>query len=118
VEELKDRHGEPPWSEPMVVNDRFTVTVICQDPGHRNDWHYHVVDECWYVYQGELSWTMEGQPAPIHVSVGEWVMAPANTFHLIQVHGDGAAIRIAISYTGEPHRHERVDRPPAPEGAL
>jgi quercetin dioxygenase-like cupin family protein len=118
VEELKERHGRAPWSERMVVNDRFTVTVICQDPGHRNDWHYHLVDECWYVHEGELSWTMEGRPAPIRVGAGEWVLAPANTFHLIQVHGDRAAIRVAISYTGEPHRHEREDKPPAPEGAL
>ena len=117
VEELKARHGPPPWYERIVVNDRFTVTVICQDAGHRNDWHYHLVDECWYVYEGELSWTLEGRPEPIEARAGEWVLAPANTFHLIQVHGDGAAIRIAISYTDEPHRHDREDRPPAPPGA-
>jgi len=114
VEELKARHGRAPWLEQMVVNDRFTVTVICQEPGHPNDWHYHLVDECWYVYEGELSWTMEGQPRPIHARAGEWVLAPANTFHLIRVHGDRAAIRIAISYTGEPHRHERENKPPHP----
>jgi quercetin dioxygenase-like cupin family protein len=117
VEELKARHGRAPWLERMVVTDRFTVTVICQDPGHQNDWHYHLVDECWYVYEGDLSWTMEGRPEPIHVRAGEWVLAPANTFHFIQVHGDRAAIRIAISYTDEPHRHDRENKPPAPEGA-
>jgi quercetin dioxygenase-like cupin family protein len=117
IEDLKALHVRAPWSEPMVVNDRYTVTVICQDPGHQNDWHYHLVDECWYVHEGELSWTMEGQDEAIHVRAGEWVFAPANTFHLIRVHGAGAAIRVAISYTGEPHRHDREAKPPAPQGA-
>ena len=117
VEEVKARRGAPPWSEQIVANDRYVVTVIYQAPGHQNDWHYHVVDECWYIYEGELSWTMEGQAEPVHVSAGDWILAPANTFHFIQVHGDAPAIRIAIAYTGEPHRHERADKPPAPPGA-
>jgi quercetin dioxygenase-like cupin family protein len=114
LEEIKARRGPAPWSEAVVVNDRFTVTVICQDPGHRNDWHYHRVDECWYVHEGELSWTLEGQPEPIRARAGEWVLAPANTFHLIQVHGDQPAIRVAFSYTSEPHRHDRENKPPRP----
>ena len=51
IEELKSRHGPPPWAAPLVVNDRFQVMVICQAPGHRNDWHYHLVDECWFQSQ-------------------------------------------------------------------
>jgi quercetin dioxygenase-like cupin family protein len=117
IEELKARLGPPPWHEQIVINDRFVVTVICQGPGHRNDWHDHVVDETWSIYEGELSWTLEGQREPIHVSAGDWIIAPANTFHFIQVHGDHPSIRIAISYAGEPHRHERENQPPAPAGA-
>ena len=66
------------------------------------------------IHEGELSWTLEGHAAPIHVRAGEWILAPANTFHLIEVHGDQPAIRVAISYAGEYHRHERDDMPPAP----
>jgi quercetin dioxygenase-like cupin family protein len=114
VEEVKARRGPAPWSERIVANDNFVVTVIHQNPGHRNDWHYHLVEEAWYVHEGELSWTIEGEPEPIHVRAGEWILAPANRFHLIQVHGDRPAIRVAISVAGEPHRHEREDAPPAP----
>lgn len=117
VEEIKARHGEPPWAERIVVNDGFVITVICQAPGHQNDWHYHVVDEAWYIYEGELSWTMEGQDEPIRVKAGDWIYAPPNTFHYIQVHGDGPSIRIATSHAGEIHRHDREDKPPAPPGA-
>jgi quercetin dioxygenase-like cupin family protein len=117
IEEIKARHGDPPWHEILTINDRYTVTVICQAPGHPNDWHYHLADECWSIYEGELSWTMEGQPEPIHVKTGDWILAPANTFHLIQVHGDRQAIRIAVSHLGEYHRHDRENKPPAPLGA-
>jgi quercetin dioxygenase-like cupin family protein len=114
IEELKARHGPPPWAAALVQNDRFVVTVICQAPGHQNDWHYHLSDECWSIYEGELSWTLEGRPEPIRVKAGEWIIAPANTYHLIEVHGEQPAIRIAITYTGEYHRHDRVDAPPSP----
>ncbi|MFZ0217641.1 MAG: cupin domain-containing protein [Candidatus Dormiibacterota bacterium] len=118
VEQVKARQGAAPWSEQIVRNDRYVVTVICQEPGHQNDWHYHVVDECWFIYEGELSWTMEGRPEPVRVKAGDWVLAPANTCHFIQVHGDRPGIRIAIAYAGEPHRHEREGgMPPAPAGA-
>ena len=117
IEDLKARHGKPPWSERIVVNDRYVISVICQNPGHQNDWHYHLVDECWSIYEGELSWTLEGRDEPIHVKAGDWILAPANTFHYIQVHGDQPSIRIAITYAGEYHRHERENKPPAPPGA-
>ena len=117
IEELKARRGPAPWNERIVVNDRYVITVICQNPGHQNDWHYHLVDECWSIYEGELSWTLEGRDEPIHVKAGDWILAPANTFHYIQVHGDKPSIRIAITYAGEYHRHERENKPPAPPGA-
>ena len=44
IEELKARHGPPPWAATMVQTDRYIVTVICQAPGHQNDWHYHLAD--------------------------------------------------------------------------
>ena len=53
IEELKARHGPPPWATTLVRTDRYVVTVICQAPGHRNDWHYHLVDECWSQSQSE-----------------------------------------------------------------
>ena|SRR5579859_2803045 len=117
IEELKARHEPANWNERIIMNDRFVVTVICQKPGTQNDWHYHLVDESWYIYEGELSWTIEGQDAPITVKAGDFILAPGNCFHLIKVHGDQQSIRIATSYTGEFHRHDRDNKPPAPAGA-
>lgn len=114
IEELKARHGPPPWAVPLVRTDRYVITVICQAPGHQNDWHYHLSDECWSIYEGELVWTLEGQPEPIHVRAGDWILAPANTFHLIEVLGQQPSIRIAITHSGEYHRHDRADAPPDP----
>jgi quercetin dioxygenase-like cupin family protein len=114
VDDLTARAGTPPWTERLVINDRFVVTVICQEPGRRNDWHYHLAEECWYIHQGELSWTIEGEPEPIHARAGDWILAPANRFHWIQVHGDRPAIRVAVSCAGEFHRHDRDPAPPHP----
>ena len=44
IEDLKARHGAPPWAATLVRTDRYVVTVICQAPGHRNDWRYHLAD--------------------------------------------------------------------------
>lgn len=118
VESLKSRHDGPPWAETIIDNDRYRVVVICQSPGHQNDWHYHLTDESWFIYEGTLSWTLEGHDQPVVVKAGDWIIAPANVCHFIQVLGDQPAIRIAISYKGEFHRHEREGgMPPAPAGA-
>lgn len=117
VEEVKARKGPAPWGHRIASNEHFNITVICQDPGHQNDWHYHFTPEVWYIYEGELSWTLEGQDAPVHVKAGDWITAPTNTYHFIQVHGDTPSIRIAITPAGEFHRYDRENKPPAPAGA-
>ena len=53
IDELAQRHGDAPWSDQLTINSRFVIWAICQNPGHQNDWHYHLEDECWYVYQGD-----------------------------------------------------------------
>ena len=118
VEEIKAAKGAAPWGHRIADNEHYNITVIYQDPGHQNDWHYHHTPEIWYIYEGELSWTLEGQQeTPIQVKAGEWIIAPANTYHFIQVHGDKPAIRIAVTPHGEFHRYDREDKPEAPAGA-
>jgi hypothetical protein len=46
----------------------------------------------------------------VSVTASDWIFAPANTFHLIEVLEEQPAIRY--------HVHDRVDAPPAPPGAL
>lgn len=113
IEEIKAQGGPPPWNRVLVRNDRLTATFIYQLPGTKNDHHYHVYDEWWYIAEGELAWEMEGQSEPIYVKAGDFVFAPANHYHLIHVLGDKPAIRIGFSYTGEGHRHGR-ENPPEP----
>jgi mannose-6-phosphate isomerase-like protein (cupin superfamily) len=112
IEEIKAAGGAPPWNRILVRNDRLTATFIYQLPGTKNDHHYHLEDEWWYIAEGELAWEMEGAEEPIYVKAGDFVFAPANRYHLIHVLGDQPAIRIGFSYTGEGHRHDRQDPPP------
>jgi quercetin dioxygenase-like cupin family protein len=111
LSEVKGRHPEPPWSERIAVTKDMVGTLICQAPGHPNDRHYHLRDEWWLVLEGEIDWEMEGQAEPIHARAGDFVFAPADTFHHIHVRGDRPAIRLAISAPGEWHRHERPEGP-------
>lgn len=118
VEDIKAAKGAAPWGHRIADNEHYNITVIYQNPGHKNDWHYHLTPEIWYIYEGELSWTLEGQQdSPIHVKAGEWIIAPPNTYHFIQVHGDKPSIRIAVTPTGEFHRYDRENKPEAPAGA-
>ena len=105
LEEVKRRNGEPPWSDRVIISDEFTVTAICQPAGLQGDRHYHFKDECWFVAEGEIIWNM-GDDVRIHAKAGDFVLAPKHTWHLIQPVGDGPSIRVAISVTGEPHRHD------------
>src|ERR1051325_4596240 len=62
IDELKRAKGTPPWAEKIVVNDQIVGTLICQPAGHQTDTHYHLLDEWWFIVEGEIDWEIEGQP--------------------------------------------------------
>jgi mannose-6-phosphate isomerase-like protein (cupin superfamily) len=107
VEEIKHARGTPPWLERVLVNDHIVATLICQPPGHPTDRHYRLVDEWWFVVEGEIDWEIEGHPEPVRARAGDLVFVPARHFHHIRPKGSGPSIRLAILPPGEVHRHER-----------
>ena len=107
IAEIKERKGPPPWAERVVITDEFVITVICQAPGHPNDYHYHLHDEAWFIAEGELAWHYEHAPEPHHVKAGDIVFAPKDLWHHIEVLGDEPAIRVACSVKGEFHRYDK-----------
>lgn len=116
IEEIKARRGAPPWVERVVSTDQFIVQAICQAPGHPNDHHYHIYDEAWIILEGELSWQYEHSPEPHVVRAGDFVFAPKDRWHHIEVLGDRPAIRVAITVAGEFHRYDRAGCKPVPKG--
>lgn len=107
--EIKERQGTPPWGVRVAITENVVGTLICQAPGHPNDRHYHIRDEWWLVLEGEIDWEIEGQAERVHARAGDFVFVPKGTFHHIHVVGDRPAIRLALSFPGEPHRHERPE---------
>jgi quercetin dioxygenase-like cupin family protein len=107
IAELKERKGPAPWAEQVVASDEFYVTVICQAPGHVNDYHYHQHDEAWLIMEGELAWHYEHAPEAHRVKAGDVVFGPRNLWHHIEVLGDTPAIRVGITPAGEYHRYDR-----------
>jgi quercetin dioxygenase-like cupin family protein len=115
VAAIKARKGDPPWGEPLFVNDDMQVYIICQAPGHQNDTHYHEHDELWAILEGELSWHYEFDPTPHIVRAGDFIWAPKGQWHHIEVLGDSPAIRVAFGVQGEYHRYDRPGCHPAPK---
>ena len=107
IEELKKAKGDGKWGERIVSNEHYSVTVIHQPPGTPNDHHYHLTDECWIIYEGELTWQYEHHPEPVRVKAGDVVFAPRNLWHHIEPVGDKNTIRIAVTPAGEFHRYDR-----------
>ena len=105
--DLKKRKGDPPWSETVVMTDDIQAFLICHAPGHLNDTHYHLHDEWWIVFQGEIDWYIEGEPGPLRVHAGDFVFGPKNRWHHIQPVGVEPTIRLAINARGEFHRYDR-----------
>lgn len=107
LEEIKARKGDPPWVELLAFTDHVQSMLICQAPGHENDYHYHHHDEFWIILQGELAWWYEDDPNPHPVKAGDFVFAPKERWHHIEVRGTEPAIRLAVSYPGERHLYDR-----------
>lgn len=107
LNEIVASKGAPPWSVRIALSEHVTGTLICQAPGHANDRHYHLEDEWWVIVQGEIDWEIKGRDAPVEAKTGDFVFVPKDHFHLIKPKGSEPTLRLAISKTGEPHRHER-----------
>lgn len=109
IDEIMARHGEPPWSEPLVLTDDMEAWVICHPPGQPNDTHYHHHDEWWVVLKGEIDWWIENEheDAPIHAKSGDFVYAPKYHWHHIEPVGSEPTIRLGIKEPSEFHRYDR-----------
>lgn len=105
------QHGgteNAPWSHTVIREPHLFVIAICHDPDQYNDDHVHDYDEWWFVMNGEIDWKMEGVGV-IHAKEGDFVFAPALKFHHIAPKTKGS-IRLAISFPGAGHMHEKPSR--------
>jgi quercetin dioxygenase-like cupin family protein len=107
LDDLIAGHGEPPWSEPLVLTDEIQAFLICQPPGQPCDTHYHQHDEWWVVLRGEITWHIEDQPEPIRARAGDFVLCPKYRWHHLEPTGTELTVRIAIDARGEFHRYDR-----------
>lgn len=107
LDEIKAKHGAPPWSEALVMTDDMQAFLICQAPGHPCDTHYHEHDEWWLILGGEIHWHIEDDPTPVVAKAGDVVFAPKLRWHHIVNAGNEPTIRLAIGVRGEYHRYDR-----------
>jgi len=86
------------WSQPSQPRSQFRPTPYFQmplekdpsrvvrmqnviiPPGAGNEFHRHPGDQWWTVQDGEITYTVKGQP-PRVLKVGEFVYVPRGTIH-------------------------------------
>ena len=103
VKDVLEANGPPPWSQKVIDDGRNNVTLIASGPGHSNDAHVHPdFNEWWLVMRGELEWEVGDYP-PLQARVGDIVISPAGTRHLITTVSDHTSLRLAVSKYGSNH---------------
>ncbi len=107
LDQLKSSHRRPPWIERVVLTEGFHITVICQNPGAPTDRHRHEFEEAWYIVEGEIDWFFEGSADPLHSRAGDFVFAPRERYHQLQVVGAETSLRIAMGTPNDVHIGER-----------
>jgi quercetin dioxygenase-like cupin family protein len=66
--------------------------------GASNQFHRHPGDQWWAVQEGEVTFTVKGQPARV-LKVGEWVYVPRGTVHRNQNVSNAPARAIELNIT-------------------
>ena len=110
LDEVIARHGEPPWSERLVLTDRVQGVFIYQAPGQGNRRHYHHgEDELWVILKGRLRWTFDDEV--VDVQPGDVVFCRRGRWHQIEVIGDEPAVRFAVARPDIVHLYEPIADP-------
>jgi quercetin dioxygenase-like cupin family protein len=67
-------------------------------PGSENQFHRHPGDQWWVVQEGEVTFTVKGEP-PRLMKPGDWVYVPRGTVHRNQNMSDKPARSIELNIT-------------------
>jgi quercetin dioxygenase-like cupin family protein len=104
------------WSQPSQPNSQFKPTPYFQMPlekdpsrvvrmqsviipaGASNQFHRHPGDQWWTVQEGEITYTVKGQP-PRVLKVGEFVYVPRGTVHRNQNLSNAPARAVELNIT-------------------
>jgi quercetin dioxygenase-like cupin family protein len=85
----------PLEKDPSRIVRLQTVTI---PPGAGNQFHRHPGDQWWAVQEGEVTYTVKGQP-PRAMKPGEWVYVPRGTIHRNQNLSKQSARSIELNIT-------------------
>ena len=112
---IQAHFGAPPWSEPIVADDRNRGNLICHGPGMTNNAHWHPdFDEWWAVLKGELTWDVGSGRPLIHARDGDIVFVPKGMRHHISTVGTGLSWRLAVTTPDAPHIYTDADESAPP----
>ena len=115
LDAMFERFGEPPWSTPLLEDDRNVANLICHGPGMDNNAHWHPdFDEWWTILKGELTWEIGEKRPIIHAKDGDIVFIPRGIKHHITCVGTESSLRLAVTNTEGLHVYTADDKSAPP----
>ena len=115
AEAILAHFGEPPWSEPIISDERNLGNLICHGPGMTNNAHWHPdFEEWWAILRGELTWEVGSERPLIHAKDGDIVFVPKGMRHHISTVGTDISWRFAVTTPDAPHIYTDDESAPPP----
>ena len=98
--------AKPYFEMPLEKDPSRVVRLqsVVIPPGAGNQFHRHPGDQWWAVQEGEVTFTVRGQP-PRHMKTGDFVYVPRGTIHRNQNLSKSPARSIELNITDK-------DKPP------
>jgi mannose-6-phosphate isomerase-like protein (cupin superfamily) len=113
--DLKARHkGQTNWMEVVIDDENYHSTYHSAAPGTRFPRRVHPdTRKFWVVVEGELRFTIDGQPEPVAATKGSIVQAPRKTVYSLEVTGTAPALWVEANQQNFKTLYPIEEAPPA-----
>lgn len=111
---LASHKSQASWKETIVSDDLLHADYIQMAPGTKTPRKFHPDNRAWWVVQdGQVRFTIEGQPEPIVASKGFLVQVPYRNVYSLEVIGDKPALFLEVTAANAQTMYP-IDETPVP----
>ena len=111
---LASHKSQASWKETIVSDDLLHADYIQMASGTKTPRKFHPDNRAWWVVQdGQVRFTIEGQPQPIDASKGFLVQVPYRNVYSLEVIGDKPALFLEVTAANAQTMYP-IDETPVP----
>jgi len=111
---LASHKSQASWKETIVSDDLLHADYIQMASGTKTPRKFHPDNRAWWVVQdGQVRFTIEGQPQPIVASKGFLVQVPYRNVYSLEVIGDKPALFLEVTAANAQTMYP-IDETPVP----